>query len=56
MKLEVTLTYGDDKKEKFTCIDYPSHGDFITLYREDFERTSIKSNTVTRIETRFIKK
>lgn len=54
MKLEVTVTYGDDRKEKFLCNDFPTYGDFITLYREGFERTSLRLSTIHRVETRFV--
>lgn len=55
MKVAITLTYGDDKKERFVATDFPSTGDFIVIYT-GLDRTYIKQNSVIRMETKVLKK
>lgn len=49
MKILITLTYGDDKKEKFVATDFPSTGDYIIIYR-GLDRTYIRAQSVIRME------
>ena len=51
LKWLVEVTYGDDKKEKFTCSDSPAvNGDWIILFYDDGGRKWLKANTVIRVE------
>lgn len=47
--IRVDITYRDNKKESFDCTDYPSVGDWITLY-QGLKRTCFPGQTVHRIE------
>lgn len=54
MKLRVTVTFRDDRKEDFDCVDYPAYGDFLILYLVDFTRVSLSKDGIAKIETKFI--
>lgn len=56
MKLIVELKRGDDKWEKHVCNDFPTIGsDYITLFKENFKRETIKSQSVIEIKQYFKK-
>lgn len=54
MKLILEVTLKDDKTTKHECVDLPSYGgDFITLYKKDFMREMIRTETVAGIKQYF---
>lgn len=54
MKLIVEITYRDDKKRTFECVDFPSTlGSFICLYLDGFGREYVSEGTIDRIKTYF---
>ena len=48
--LEVTITYRDDKKDTFVCVDLPSISDWIFLYLPDTKRLVLPKEAVKSIE------
>ncbi len=56
MKLIVEVTTRDDKTTKHVCVDFPAWAsDFVTLYKEDFKRDSIKTETIQGVKQYFEK-
>lgn len=54
MKLILEVTLKDDKTTKHECVDFPSYGgDFITLYKKNFVREQIRTETVAGIKQYF---
>ena len=55
-KLIVEITTRDDKTTRHECVDFPSFGgDFITLYKPDFIRESVRTETVLGVRQYFKK-
>ncbi len=54
MKLQVTLKYKDDSTGTFDCVDFPSIGEFLTLYLENFERKMIAKEKIDEINYKFV--
>ena len=55
-KLIYEITTKDDKISKHECIDFASWAsDFITLYKKDFVRESIRTETVQHVKQYFKK-
>jgi hypothetical protein len=53
-KLIVEITTRDDKTQRHECIDFPFHGDrFITLYKPNFVREAVLTESVLRIRQFF---
>ncbi len=53
MKLIVTVTYKDDKKETYECVEFPSTGDFLYLYLTNFKRKFICKDGIARVDSEF---
>lgn len=54
MKLIVEIETKDDKTQKHTCNDFPSFGgDFITLFKDNFVREYVRTETVQAVKTYF---
>lgn len=50
MIIKITVTYRDETKETFECIDYPNvQGDWTVIYLKDLERNYIPSQTIQKI-------
>lgn len=55
MKIEVTIIYKDEKKEKFLCVDFPYIADWVTIFEENLSRTVIPRDKISEINYRVIK-
>ena len=52
--LEVEITYKDDKKETFKCVDFPYlNGPFLELRLEKFETRSILLERISEVNRKF---
>ena len=56
MKLIIDIVYRDDKQERHICNDFPSTGEFLTLYKDDFKRESIRMETILSYKQHFMAK
>lgn len=55
-QLVVEITTRDEKTVKHTCNDYPTiSGEFITLYKENFTRELVRTETVEKVKYYFKK-
>jgi hypothetical protein len=53
-KLILEITTRDDKTHLHECVDFPSYAsDFITLYKKNFVREAIRTETVLNIKQYF---
>lgn len=54
MKLIVEVTLKDDKTTKHECNDFPMFGgDFVTLYKNNFVRELVRTETIAGIKQYF---
>lgn len=54
MKLIYEITTRDDKTKKYECVDFAGWGsDFITLYKKDFVREHLRTETVLHVKQYF---
>lgn len=54
MKIQVTVKYRDDKEEVFDCVDPPSSGDWVVIYKENMERIWIPQTAIARITCKML--
>jgi hypothetical protein len=53
-KLIIEITTRDDKTLRYECVDFPTYGnDFITLYKKDFVREQIRTESVLGVKQFF---
>lgn len=55
MKLILKITFKDDTKKEYECVDFASvNSDFVVLYKEDFMREYIATSGIAGIEQYFV--
>lgn len=53
-KLIIEITTRDEKTQRHECVDFPYYAsDFITLYKKDFKRELIRTETVLGVRQYF---